>query len=143
MTNKLRVAAATITAALAIGVAAPLATAAEAPAPALAAAQVQAVKDAGAVNTITLSSDAASAHRDAAPSVTVDGKQLRSLAKDIAAYIKAKMGKEYAKAKAAAKKDYASFVKWVKSLKKDNPVRIVLLEIGGKPLIQLVIQFVR
>ncbi|AYN41617.1 hypothetical protein D9753_25130 [Streptomyces dangxiongensis] len=144
MNTKLRIAAATATAAIALGVAAPLASASEAArTPTVAAVQAQAVKDAGAVNAFTV---VTSGRVDAPPAgVTAKGQindDLRELAKDIVDYLKKKAKADYNKAKAAAKKGYAAFVKWVKSLKPNNPVRIIL-EIGGKKLIDVVITFLR
>ncbi|MFE1914467.1 hypothetical protein [Streptomyces anandii] len=136
MTSKLRIAAATVTAALALGIAAPMATAAEASrTPAVSAVQVSAVTTPAQVNNVTLA-----AHAKTSPAKT--DPELQQAAKDIVNYIKKYLAKEYAKARAAAKKGYAAFVKWVKSLKPNNPVRIVL-EIGGKPLIDLVITFLK
>ncbi|MFF9410802.1 hypothetical protein ACF1B0_35590 [Streptomyces anandii] len=136
MTRKLRIAAATVTAALALGIAAPMATAAEASrTPAVSAVQVSAVTTPAQVNNVTLAT-----HAKTSPAKT--DPELQQAAKDIVNYIKKYLAKEYAKARAAAKKGYAAFVKWVKSLKPNNPVRIVL-EIGGKPLIDLVITFLK
>ncbi|ROP44181.1 hypothetical protein [Streptomyces sp. PanSC9] len=141
MNSKLRIAAATVTAALALGVAAPMANAVEASrAPAVSAVQVEAVTNPAQVNAI-----AAALASNQGEAVTAKGAinpDLLDAAKDIVAYIKKYLAKEYTKAKNAAKKGYAAFVKWVKSLKADNPVRIVL-EIGGKKLIEIVITLLK
>ncbi|MFJ3310126.1 hypothetical protein ACIPSA_45460 [Streptomyces sp. NPDC086549] len=141
MTSKLRIAAATVTAALALGVAAPMANAVEASrTPVVSAAQVEAVTNPAQVNAI--STALASQRGEAVTAKAATNPDLLEAAKDIVAYIKKYLAKEYSKAKAAAKKGYAAFIKWVKSLKPDNPVRIVL-EIGGKKLIEIVITLLK
>ncbi|MBJ6636800.1 hypothetical protein H4K36_00395 [Streptomyces sp. DHE7-1] len=142
MNTKLRLAAATATAAIALGVAAPLANASEAARPAaVASVQTQAVTDAGAVNAFTTSARTVAA-RDAGLQGTTSDQDLRDVAKYIVQFLKTKATGDYLKAKAAAKKGYAAFVKWVKSLKPSNPVRIVL-EFGGKKLISIVISLLK
>ncbi|MGW1507391.1 hypothetical protein ACWCQW_55240 [Streptomyces mirabilis] len=112
MTSKLRIAAAAVTAALALGVAVPIASAAEAArTPSVASTQVQAVKSAEDVNTITLAEYSASTSHSNAKAAGIN-PDLRDAAKDIVVYL----GKEYAIAGAAAKKSYAAFVKWVNAL---------------------------
>ncbi|MGW2492699.1 hypothetical protein ACWCV9_36640 [Streptomyces sp. NPDC001606] len=105
--------------------------------------QTQAVKDSDTVNAFTV---VTAGHMDAAPTgVEAKGQindDLRELAEDIVDYLKKEPKADFNKAKAAAKKGYAAFVKWVKSLKPNNPVRITL-EIGGKKLIDIVISFLR
>ncbi|GAX56419.1 hypothetical protein [Streptomyces olivochromogenes] len=140
MTSKLRIAAAAVTPALALGVAVPMTSAAEAArTPSAATMQVQAVKSAGDVNTIILAAYSAGTSPSNAKAAGIN-PDLRDAAKDIVAYIKQYLGKEYVKAGAAAKKGYAVFVRWVNSLDPRSPVRIVL-EFGGKPLIELVFTF--
>ncbi|MER5858294.1 hypothetical protein ACFV2Z_22765 [Streptomyces sp. NPDC059688] len=141
MNSKLRIAAATVTAALALGVAAPMANAVEASrTPAVSAVQVEAAASPAQMHAI-----AAALTSRQGETVTAKGAvdpALLETAKDIVAYIKKYLAKEYTKARNAAKKGYAAFVKWVKSLKPENPVRIVL-EIGGKKLIEIVITLLK
>ncbi|MGW2701698.1 hypothetical protein [Streptomyces sp. NPDC001340] len=142
MNTKLRLAAATATAAIALGMAAPLANASEAArTPTVASMQTQAVTDAGVVNAFTTSARTAAAH-DAVLNGTASDQDLRDVAKYIIKFLQTKAKADYLKAKAAAKKGYAAFVKWVKSLKPSNPIRIVL-EIGGKKLITIVISLLK
>ncbi|MEW2132072.1 hypothetical protein [Streptomyces sp. NPDC005435] len=143
MTSKLRIAAATVTAALALGVAAPMADAAEAArTPAVATvATVPAPAALTSAQADALTAALVAARTDAVTTRAASG-DLNDVAQYITAYIKKYLAKEYAKAKAAAKKGYTAFVKWVKSLKPDNPVRLVL-EFGGKPLIQIVITLLK
>ncbi|MFF9091282.1 hypothetical protein ACF1BE_33960 [Streptomyces sp. NPDC014991] len=141
MTSKLRIAAATVTAALALGVAAPMANAVEASrTPAVSAAQIEAVTNPAQMSAITTVLASQQGKTEAAKSAV--NPDLLDAAKDIVAYIKKYLAREYAKAKAAAKKGYVAFVKWVNTLKPDNPVRIVL-EIGGKKLIDIVITLLK
>ncbi|MFC5246704.1 hypothetical protein [Streptomyces nigrescens] len=142
MNSKLRTAAATAAAAVALGVAAPMASAAEASrTPAVSSVQVGAVSKAADVNTITvaLNKTTTGAHTTSLKKVDPEAKKI---AKSIVSYIKKKMGKAYATAKAAAKKGIAAFKKWLETLSPTNPVRIVL-SIPGNHLIQLVISFLR
>ncbi|MGW2417379.1 hypothetical protein ACWCV5_35260 [Streptomyces tubercidicus] len=138
MRNKLRVAAATVTAAVALGVAAPMASAAEANrAPAVS--SVQTTANSAAARSISIETlRSAAASTDAVATIDaksgVQAKKGRGIAWQIAKRIAAKYGKGAIKKIAKSWKGYR---KWVNGLSNWNPLKWAIKAAGGEVQYQI------